>query len=101
MNDAEISDLVANLPADLAEEFGIQYQAPVALGRSHSINLENQAYVGTISIWASGAMDWHIFDIVTSTESALGYHEVNEINAARNTLLTIFGELRAYGEARC
>jgi membrane protease subunit (stomatin/prohibitin family) len=92
MNDAEINNLIAMLPTNLIKEFAVQYKAPVAPGSGHSIEIKNKTCLGTISVWAAGTMDWHIFDIVTSAEILLGHSEVGDVDAVRATLFAILKE---------
>jgi hypothetical protein len=94
MNDAEITEIMAQLPTDVVNEFALQYKAPVVAGSGHSFELESKTCLGTISVWAAGTMDWHIFEIATSSESLIGHTEVRDRDAVRDALLAILGQVR-------
>ena len=95
MKDTEIKILVQNLLVKLGDEFSLCYKQPIAPGSSHSIELESKTCLGTLSVWASGLMDWHIFDISTSTEVILGCGEARDITGVREKFLEILEKVRA------
>ena len=94
MNDIEIKILIQNLLMTTGDEFSLCYKAPIALGSSHSLELESKTCLGTLSVWESGMMDWHIFDIATSTEVLVGCGEAQDIAGVRETFLGIFEKIR-------
>ncbi len=99
MNDTEINELIAKLPTNVVKEFAVQYKTPIVPGSGHSIELESKTCLGTISVWAAGTMDWHIFDIATSSEALLGHSEVRDADAVRDTLFAILDEIRSRDNA--
>lgn len=94
MNDTEINEIIAELPIDIVNEFAVKHKVPVTFGSGHSVEIESKTCLGTVSVWATGMMDWHIFDITTSTEALLGYREVKDVDAVREVFLIIFDEIR-------
>ena len=95
MNDSEINDLISELRTDLESELSLMYKAPVTLGSGHALEVESKTCLGTISVWAAGTMDWHIFDIATSTEALLGHKEINDAEDLRSAMLAILNEIRS------
>jgi hypothetical protein len=96
VNDTEIKTLIQNLLEIAGDEFSLCYKGPIALGSSHSLEIESKTCLGTLSVWESGMMDWHIFDIATSTEVFLGCGETRDIAGVRETFLDIFKKIREH-----
>jgi hypothetical protein len=94
MNNSQIKDLIASILSSVEGEFTFHYKAPVVIESCHAIEIESKKCLGTISVWASGMMDWHIFDIETSTENMLGHSEINDQNDLHNVMLSIFEGIR-------
>jgi hypothetical protein len=99
MNDLEIKELVSNLPTSVVSELTLKYKGPIALGSGHTIELESKKCLGTISVWAFGMMDWHIFDIETSKETLLGHSEAHDAYAVLDTLFMLFEQIRKHDNA--
>jgi hypothetical protein len=95
VKDTEIKSFIQNILVSAGDEFSLCYKRPIAPGSSHSLELESKTCLGTLSVWASGLMDWHIFDIATSTEVILGCGEAKDITGVRETFLEILEKVRA------
>lgn len=95
MNDIELKEVIAIVLMEAMNDLALHYKAPIVPGSCHSIELEDETCLGTISVLASGMMDWHIFDIATSAEALIGHSEVRDADAVRNKLVDLFREIRA------
>lgn len=94
MNDTEIKILIQDILLRAGGDFSLYYRGPIVLGGGHSLEIESKTCLGAISVWASGIMDWHVFDIATSAEVLLGCSEVKDIDAVQECFLAIFEEIR-------
>lgn len=86
MNDVEIRVLIESILKEANESISLRYKPPVVAGSCHSIDLENRRFLGSISVWSSGVVDWHIFDIAASAEAFLGTSKGKDINEVREIL---------------
>jgi membrane protease subunit (stomatin/prohibitin family) len=100
MTDINICELITTLQKEIAHHFILHYVSPIVSGSGHALEIESTNCLGTISIWAAGSMDWHIFDTETSVEAILGYLEVNDVEKLRTAILAIFSEIRDLDEIK-
>jgi hypothetical protein len=98
MTDAEITSLLVELLVELGSEFNLKHRIPSVSGGSHALELESRSCVGTISIWAAGSADWHIFDRHTAVEALLGYAEPQSIIDLRGVVLGVLGQVRRHDD---
>lgn len=68
----DISNLVNNFIANYSSIILTKYVPPTIPTMSHVFEIETSEFLGTISVWASGMVDWNIYDIETSNEAFLG-----------------------------
>lgn len=98
MTDAEVSSLLTELLVELGSEFHLKHRIPVVPGSGHALDLESRSCVGTISVWAAGSADWHIFDSHTAAEALLGYAEPQSVIELRGVILDVLGQVRRHDE---
>jgi hypothetical protein len=96
MNDTELEKLISTVLMQATDDLALAYKAPILVGSCHSLELESKTCLGTISVWASGMMDWHIFDIATSAETLIGQSEVRDLDAVQNKIIDLFREIRVH-----
>jgi hypothetical protein len=100
MNDIELENLISTVIMQTTGDLALAYKAPIFVGSGHYLELESKTCLGTISFWASGMMDWHIFDIATSAETLIGQSEVRDLDEIRNKITDIFLEIRGLDNKR-
>jgi len=98
MTEADITSFLVALLVELGSEFNLKHRIPSVSGGSHALELESRSCIGTISIWAAGAADWHIFDSHTAAEALLGYAEPRSIIELRGVVLGVLGQVRRHDE---
>lgn len=98
MTDAEIHSLLADLLVKFSGEFSLKYRTPTIPGGSYALELESSSCIGTISIWATGAADWHVFNRHTAVEALLGYAESQSINDLHDVIVDLLAQVARHDD---
>jgi len=94
MTDTELIELIENLSADDKGYFAIAYKRPSHIGGGHTLEIESPKCLGSITFWAAGSIDWHIFDIQTATECFLGECEAINVREIEVSLRALFEAIK-------
>lgn len=98
MTDNEIHSLLVELLVEFGSEFNLKHRIPVASGGSHALELESRSCIGTISLWAAGAADWHIFDVHSAAQALLGCAQPQSIIELRDVVLSVLDQVRRHDQ---